>query len=70
MDDRNGNIYPDRAAALAAGVPNEHAHEVEALYGELLRVTKGPFKGRTYRRTATGLERIDERALAGETEEP
>ena len=59
MDDRNGNIYPDWPAALAAGVPADHAHEVEAVYGELLRITSGPFKGRVYRRTANGLERVD-----------
>ena len=59
MDDRNGNVYPSLAAALDAGVPAEHAKEVEAIYGELLRVTSGPFKGRTYRRTATGVVRVD-----------
>jgi|WetSurMetagenome_2_1015567.scaffolds.fasta_scaffold1049185_2 hypothetical protein len=66
MDDRQGNIYPSLDAAKAADVPDEHAHEVEAIYDELLRVTNGPFKGRVYRRTATGVVRVNERALAGE----
>lgn len=59
MDDRNGNIYQSRDAALAAGVPAEHVQEVEYIHGELLRVTRGPFAGRVYRRTATGIVRVD-----------
>ena len=42
MDDRNGNIYRDRDEALAANVPAVHVQEVEAIYGELLRITSGP----------------------------
>ena len=59
MDDRQGNIYESRQAALAAGVPDEHIQEVEPEFG-LLRVLSGPFKGRLYRRTATGLVRVTE----------
>jgi len=47
MDTRTGDLYPDLAAALAAGVPREHAVEVEP---EIVRVTSGPFKGRRYQR--------------------
>ena len=61
MDMRNGNIYSDLEAALAAGVPPEHAVGVQP-EGDLLRITSGPFKGRTYRRTATGIARVDEPA--------
>lgn len=57
MDMRNGNIYPSHEAALLAGVPEEHIAEVEP---EVVLITFGPFKGRRYRRTATGLERIRE----------
>jgi hypothetical protein len=51
MDDRNGNLYPTRDAALAAGVPAKHAVEVEV---ETVRVASGPFKGRVYRRFPGG----------------
>jgi len=51
MDMRNGDMYPSRAAAEAAGVPSEHIAEVEA---EIVRVTSGPFKGRVYRRNGNG----------------
>lgn len=47
MDMRTGDIYPDLQAALDAGVPAEHAAEVEP---EIVRVTSGPFKGRVYQR--------------------
>ena len=56
---RTGDLYQSVDAARAAGVPDEHIAEVEA---EVVRVTSGPFKGRVYRRTASGLERIDEPA--------
>jgi hypothetical protein len=49
MDMRNGDIYPDRATALAAGVPDELVVEIEP---EIVRVKNGPFKGRVYRRDA------------------
>lgn len=58
MDDRQGNIYPTLQDALAAGVPPKHIQTVEPEFG-YLRVTSGPFKGRLYRRTATGLERVE-----------
>lgn len=57
MDTRNGNIYPSRELAEAAGVPDEHLVEIEP---EVVRVTSGPFKGRVYKRTSSGLERVDE----------
>jgi hypothetical protein len=66
MDMRNGDIYPDLAAARAAGVPEEAIAEVEALdkgLGELVRVTKGPFKGRIYERTKTGLRLLNVAAV-------
>jgi hypothetical protein len=47
MDTRNGDLYPSKELALAAGVPEEHIVEVEP---EIVRVTNGPFKGRRYRR--------------------
>jgi hypothetical protein len=47
MDMRNGDIYPNRAAALAAGVP---AHEIAEIEPEIVRVTSGPFRGRVYER--------------------
>ena len=43
MDDRNGQLYPDRATALMAGVPKEHLKEVKVTV-----ITSGPFKGRRY----------------------
>lgn len=55
MDDRNGNMYPTREAAQAAGVPDEHIVEVEP---EVVVVVSGPFKGRRYKRTAHGLVRL------------
>jgi len=54
MDMRNGDLHPSLEAALAAGVPREYLAEVEP---EIVRVTSGPFKGRVYQRTRTGLER-------------
>lgn len=47
MDMRNGDLYPNRATALAAGVPENEIAEVEP---EIVRVTTGPFKGRVYER--------------------
>ena len=55
MDMRNGDIYPSKELALAAGVPEEHLAEVEPV---IVKVTSGPFKGRVYERTASGLRRI------------
>lgn len=54
MDMRNGAVYESVEAAKAAGVPNEHIAEVESL----VRVTSGPFKGRVYQRTVSGLRRL------------
>lgn len=47
MDMRNGDIYPNRATALAAGVPDRELVEIEP---EIVRVTSGPFRGRVYER--------------------
>ena len=47
MDMRNGDIYPNRATALAAGVPE---HEIAEIEPEIVRVTSGPFRGRVYER--------------------
>ena len=47
MDMRNGDIYPNRATALAAGVPEYEIAEIEP---EIVRVTSGPFRGRVYER--------------------
>ena len=55
MDDRNGNLYPTIEAARKAGVPRKHIVEVEP---EVVCVTSGPFKGRRYRRTKSGLVRL------------
>lgn len=60
MDTRQGNIYPDHAAALAAGVPNEDVASVTPISDDILLVTSGPMKGRYYKRTATGLLRVME----------
>ena len=57
MDDRNGNLYRSRELALAAGVPAEHVVEVEP---EIVTVTSGPFKGRRYLRTASGIRRLED----------
>ena len=59
MDTRNGNMYPSREAAQLAGVPDEHIAEVDA---EIVVVISGPFKGRRYRRTATGIVRLPDDA--------
>lgn len=58
MDMRNGNMYPSREAAEQVGVPSESLVEVEP---EIVVVTSGPFKGRRYLRTKTGLVRLKER---------
>jgi hypothetical protein len=47
MDIRNGEMYPNRATALAAGVPADQITEIEPV---IVRVTSGPFKGRVYER--------------------
>lgn len=61
MDMRTGDVYPTLDAALNAGVPREHLAEVEPV---IVRVTSGPFKGRIYERTPTGLRRIKEKVHA------
>jgi hypothetical protein len=53
MDTRNGNMYPSREAAIAAGVP-----ESDVVQGRIVTFTSGPFKDRTYLSTAKGLIRI------------
>lgn len=60
MDMRNGDLYPSREAALAAGVPADRIAQVKPVSGdtlEIVRIDTGPFRGRVYRRTATGLKR-------------
>lgn len=47
MDMRNGDIYPNRATAIAAGVPD---HELAEIEPEIVRITSGPFRGRVYER--------------------
>ncbi len=47
MDMRNGDIYQNRDAAIAAGVPDDQIAEVEP---EIVRVKSGPFRGRVYER--------------------
>ena len=67
MDMRNGDLYPSREAAQAAGVPDEQLAEVDPV---LVHVTSGPFKGRVYQRTASGLQRdADGEARAKRQEE-
>lgn len=58
MDMRNGDIYDTPEAARAAGVPADQLEEVEVIGDEVVRITSGPFKGRLYRRTASGLQRM------------
>lgn len=63
MDLRTGRTYATKEDALAAGVPASDIAEVtpskKAGDPPDVRVTKGPFKGREYRRNALGqLERI------------
>ena len=58
MDMRTGALYPDVATAVTAGVPQDQLVEVEP---EIVRIVSGPFKGRVYRRTGSGLERLRER---------
>lgn len=41
MDDRTGELYPTREAAIEAGVPE---HEIR----QIRRIENGPFKGRAY----------------------
>lgn len=64
MDLRTGRTYETRAAALADGVPESDIVEVEVSDksdAPIIRVAKGPFKGRAYRRTDDGhLVRIRE----------
>ncbi len=43
MDDRNGQLYPDRESAIADKVPPEHVLEVL-----VKTIDSGPFKGRKY----------------------
>lgn len=61
MDLRNGRTYSTKDEALSAGVPESDIAEVRERPGEepLVRVTKGPFKNRVYRRTRHGLVRVD-----------
>lgn len=62
MDLRTGKIYATREAALADGVPESDLAMVEPPRAPgdapTVTVTKGPFKGRIYRRTEHGLVRV------------
>ncbi len=62
MDMRNGDIYPDRATALAAGVPADQIAEVEP---EIVRVASGPFRGRVYERNPFTRQLVRRRDLEG-----
>lgn len=61
MDLRTGRTYSTKDEALAAGVPESDIAEVRERTNDvpLVRVTKGPFKGRVYQRTKHGLVRVD-----------
>ena len=58
MDTRNGDIYPSKELALAMGVPDKDLVEVDP---EIVVVTSGPFKGRRYERTITGIRRLPDK---------
>ncbi len=62
MDMRNGDIYPDRATAIAAGVP---AHELAEIEPEIVRVVSGPFRGRIYERNPFTRQLVRRRDLEG-----
>lgn len=49
MDARTGQLYPSLDAAIADGVPREHAVEVD-----VVEIKNGPFKGRKYQRLSDG----------------
>lgn len=67
MDLRSGRTYETKEAALAAGVPESDIAEIvgdpadsHPDAGQIVRFSSGPFKGRTYRRSASGqLVRVD-----------
>ncbi len=65
MDTRQGNIYETEEDALKAGVPKEFVAKVEAINEEILRIVNGPFKGREYKRTSTGIIRVDNKSEKG-----
>lgn len=52
---RTGDMYLSLESARQAGVPDEHIVEVES---EIVVVTSGPFRGRRYQRTTSGLIRL------------
>lgn len=61
MDMRTGKTYDTKDAAVAAGVPESDIAEIvgdpadrHPHAGEIVRFTSGPFKNRTYRRSASG----------------
>jgi hypothetical protein len=64
MDMRSGTLYGSYGEAIRAGVPVERAVEVEKVHdGEIVRVTKGIFKGRFYQRQpGGGVKRLFHRA--------
>ena len=56
MDMRTGRTYETKEAALAAGVPESDIAEVTQTLDNLpeVKFSSGPFKDRTYKRTANG----------------
>jgi len=61
MDLRTGVMYPTKADALSAGVPESDIAEIvgdpldiHRDAGKIVRFSAGPFKDRTYRRTNNG----------------
>jgi hypothetical protein len=58
MDTRQGNIYSSEEEAIRAKVAKEFLAEVEPITEELLKITSGPMKGRVYKRTSTGIQRV------------
>ena len=70
MDLRNGETYESREAALKAGVPESDIAHVRPSevpgYVPIVRVAKGPFKGRAYARNGAGqLVRVDKERRHG-----
>lgn len=49
MDTRSGQLYPDKDAAMDAGVPAEFVREVS-----VVTIASGPFAGRKYEQKADG----------------
>lgn len=54
-----GEIYSSKETALKDGVSSENLRRLKE--GEIFTVKSGPFKGRIYKYTAHGIERIKEK---------